>query len=233
MKVYEVIRIIDKSVIFLNEHIDRFIKSINHYSKYEIDINTVKEEINRIIKNKKEPQFNIRFSFDIKDKTFHFESFVGNYPSKEEYINGVSLLTYNHTRLNPNVKVEVKELREKVNLYLKKHSKYEALYIDEQNVFEGSRSNVFFIKDDVIYTTADELVLSGITRLKVIELIEKLKIKVVKRKIKVSELKDFDSTFITGTSINILPVNFIDNISYNVNNKILRTIMNEFEKEIK
>ncbi len=55
---------------------------------------------------------------------------------------------------------------------LQESKAYEALLVNEEGyITEGSRSNVFLIKDGVIYTPADRDVLLGITRAKVIDLI--------------------------------------------------------------
>ncbi|WP_443110713.1 aminotransferase class IV [Caloramator sp. mosi_1] len=99
-------------------------------------------------------------------------------------------------------------------------------------ITEGSRSNIFFIKGSKLYTAPKEDVLVGITRIKVIEIANKLGFEVVEDKIKVSQISEFEACFLTGTSPKVLPISYIDSYAYNVNNDILRNIMREYDKMI-
>ena len=45
------------------------------------------------------------------------------------------------------------------------------------------------------------------------------------------EIADFDAVFLTGTSINVLPVKSINNTHYDsVNNELVRSLINDFNK---
>jgi branched-chain amino acid aminotransferase len=97
-------------------------------------------------------------------------------------------------------------------------------------ITEASRSNVFFIKNEKIYTSPVSMVLPGITRKKVLYVCDRLNIKVEMRNISVSELSDFESCFLTGTARKIVPVKRIEGITFDPRNAILNEVSNEFEK---
>lgn len=84
---------------------------------------------------------------------------------------------------------------------------YEAIFHRGNLITEGSHTNFFAIKDDVIYTAPlSNLILEGITREVVIELCIENKKKIVEDYIRVDELKSFDEFFVTGTTTEITPV---------------------------
>lgn len=92
-----------------------------------------------------------------------------------------------------------------------KHECYETI-LHRNGVFtEASHSNLFFIKDGVVYThPADEYILNGITRIVVIELCHSLGIEIRETPISLSELNTVDEAFLTGTSTQIAAIQQID-----------------------
>ena len=95
-------------------------------------------------------------------------------------------------------------------------------------ITEGSRSNVFFVSNKKLYTAPLNLVLGGITRLKVIDICNKLKIDTVQECLNKEQLTDIDGAFITGTSPGVLAINKIDNIELNVNIDLIKQISTEY-----
>lgn len=84
---------------------------------------------------------------------------------------------------------------------------FEAILHRNGTVTEGSSTNVFMVKDEVVYThPANNFILNGITRLKVLELCDQLKIQVFERSFSIGQLREADEVFITGTKIDIIPV---------------------------
>jgi branched-chain amino acid aminotransferase len=86
----------------------------------------------------------------------------------------------------------------------------DALMLDcEDNVAESTVTNIFFIKNGVLHTPTPKSFLNGITRLTVIDIAQKLGIKVIEESISLDQLKDFQGCFLTGTALEILPVQTI------------------------
>ena len=88
---------------------------------------------------------------------------------------------------------------------------YETLFIRDGKITEASHCNVFFIKNNKIYThPANQFILNGITRQIVLELCEKLNIEVIEEGISISDIKSYDEAFLTGTSTQIASIKKID-----------------------
>lgn len=155
------------------------------------------------------------------------------YPTENEYLYGVKTCTTKYTRENPNEKIWNNSLRQKVDEIIQQNNVYEVIYINDNNsLTEGSRSNIFFIDDNKLYSAPFSQVLPGITRKYIIETAKHINIKFIEQEINIDEIINFNSCFIAGTSPKILPINMIDNIEFNTKNTTLRKIMLGFEKVI-
>lgn len=238
--IYEVIRVIDKKPVFLKEHFDRLCRSIELSNIEEtLNFELFSRYIKLLIEKNKFVNCNIRVSFIFDNETQLIMYFVKSlYPPKDYYDNGINTIIIRKQRNNPNVKFYEKGFRDKIDEKLVDKKAYEAILVNEDDIVsEGSKSNVFFVEGESIITSLDKDVLLGVTRSKVLQLCEENKIKVIKRKILLSEIKDFDAAFITGTSNNVLPIKYIDSIEYNSStNKRVKQIselyLNEMKKNI-
>lgn len=131
------------------------------------------------------------------------------YPA-EMYTKGIKLLTSFIMRQVPEAKTinymaSIAEVQ-KAN----KVGAADILHTDgEGNIYEATRSNFYAIKNGQLIT-AQKGVLLGITRIVILEIAKKLKIKVDLRSLNKSELKQIDEAFITNSSQEIAPVVRID-----------------------
>ena len=88
----------------------------------------------------------------------------------------------------------------------------ETLMLDTDNfVAEGSGENFFMVKDNKLITPDLDSCLDGITRRTVIELAEELNIDFEERKIVLDEVFNCDEAFFTGTAVEVVPINSVDN----------------------
>jgi len=131
-------------------------------------------------------------------------------PGPFEYQMGVKVVTRWLHRQNPKAKLTdfietAAEVRKDIPTGMN-----EVLMISEdQRVLEGLSSNFFAISKGIIYT-ADQEVLSGITRSLVIKFIEEDKIPLKLEGIPIDQLTGLDEAFLTSTSRAVLPVTEID-----------------------
>lgn len=87
----------------------------------------------------------------------------------------------------------------------------EVILLDYQNnVAEGSSSNLFMLKNDIVYTPAVGTILNGITRQLLIKLIRELGYELIECTIKVADLYDSDEIIMCGTAVEISPITSIN-----------------------
>ncbi len=234
--IYEVIRVIDKHPVFLKEHFDRMKRSIE-LSKLnsKLQYNNYKKFIEMLIKENNFENCNIRVSYLVKEDEIYLMYFVKSYyPEHEFYEKGIHVVTIKKHRKDPNIKLYESGLRESIDKVLLRENAFEAILVnDDDTVSEGSKSNVFFVKGDTLVTSKDSSVLLGVTREKVIDLCNRNGITVEKRDIFVRELKLMDGAFITGTSINVLPIKNIDDIVLDsASNEIVKKVSDLYLNEV-
>ena len=119
-----------------------------------------------------------------------------------------------------------------VTHFIQDNDIYEAVLYHDGKVTEGSRSNLFFLKEGCIYSARDEDVLSGITRQKVVETINSMGIQNIQKDIPIEELSQFEAAFLTGTSIHILPIKSYEDVEFDVDHPLLRELMGAFQLTI-
>jgi len=146
------------------------------------------------------------------------------YPNKF-YNEGIKLITFEGERLFPTSKT--KDLLLGYIAYRKAANQgaIDALLIDrDKNVREGTRSSFFVIKGNTLIAPPKEKVLEGVTRKIILEIAQKI-MKVKEEDIPIKKIKQYDGHFITGTTLNVMPVKQINDI-------ILRDEIGEKVKEL-
>ncbi len=208
--VYEVLRVINNKPLFLKEHLLRMKNSL-----FNVDIEAIENELKLLIEGSEEVlNNNIFISVNTKNNETGIFIIKGFYPPKEWYANGIKINTFQIKRDDPSKKIYDVNYKNKIEEHLKNTDVFETLIKDEDYINEGSRSNVFFIKEDIVYTPTMKSVLPGITRDKVFQAAKVSAITILEKNIKYADLITFDGAFITGTSIDLLPITQIDNFTY-------------------
>lgn len=229
--IYEVLRIINGKPLFIKEHLNRMEKSFRYINKsFPYSYDKINEYLNRTIEANDKVDGNIKITYSTLTEAIKVYYIKHNYPSKEFYTNGVKVILYHGERQNPNAKIVNKSFREAVNDKITKANAYEAILVDRDGyITEGSKSNIFIIKENKLITAMAKNVLRGVTREKIISLAKDNGIEVEETEIQYEELVNVDSMFISGTSPKILPIRQVDNIELDVNNRILRILMEKYE----
>ena len=98
----------------------------------------------------------------------------------------------------------------------------DSLMLDhEGNIAEATGANVFFkSQKEELHTPIPDSFLDGITRREVIKIAKSKGIKIIERKIKPEEMKEFVGCFLTGTAAEVTPVSQIDEYKFKVCNLI-------------
>lgn len=226
---YEVIRTRNSIPFFFSDHMNRMKDGISTRYDLSSDIaGEVREGLIALTSTERHEEINVRVtvSFTGHDHSVHICYIPSFYPSEEIVNSGVSLILYHAERLDPGVKMLNHRLRMSVNRELTRRDSYEALLVNREGfITEGSRSNVFFITaDGEIHTAPDSMVLSGITRKYVKEIIGREGIPLVYDAVKESETGRFRSAFITGTSPMVLAVKCIESTQFDVKDSVIKRI---------
>lgn len=232
--IYEVIRIINAKPLFIDEHINRFYKSAEHEKlEIKIDKSDIKRKIRVLIEQNKMQAGNIRFQY--LRNTNNVYLFLAwaipfHYPTESETKNGVFLRTLNAIRQNPQSKRANLPVREIADKMISEQVISEVLLLNEDGLItECSSSNIFFIKNKKLITPPSSIVLEGITRKKVIAIAANNNTPVSEKKIYYQHINHFDSCFISSTSKSILPVHQIDDVLFNVENRLITNLSNSYK----
>lgn len=226
---YEVIRLIDSKAIFLDLHFQRLEKTCKGLNYPLPDFDILKAEIDMLVAENSLKSINIKIIIQNENRAvFALES---HYPCEEDYLRGVHCDLLFEERENPELKSFQAELRKKANEQIVSHKIFESVLVNREGLItEGSRSNLFFIKNKVLYTAPDVLVLGGITRLKVMEICKTLHLPLKLEAIPVATLKEYEAAFICGTSPGVLAIQTIKDYQFQADHSILKMIHEKYHR---
>ncbi len=232
LSIYEVCRVFRCRVIFLSDNILRLDNSIKK-SGLDIDLNSlhVEDQLNRLIQLENIKEGNIKYV--IRVTPAGIEQYVyqikHSYPTEEAYQHGVDTVTCHAIRENAEVKYVNSGLREMTNKIIQEQGVYEVLLIDQDEcITEGSRSNVFFIRDNILYTAPLPHVLPGTSRKRVLNICQEDGVPVLEKRVNYKDIALYDAAFITGTSPLVLPIARIDSITFNPHHPLLVKVMEHY-----
>lgn len=228
--VYEVIRVREGVPLFLEDHLHRFRASALSVGIPLVDSDEVlTARLYQLVSKNEVSNQNIKL---ILNKEVGLLSFFTKspYPPKSYYQTGMKTTLLKLERQDPNIKIQREEYQRTVLAERDKTGAYEVLLVDQHdNVTEGSRSNLFIVKDGKLYTSPAKTVLLGIVRSKVVSICQEKNIEIIEQNIPVAELNSIEGAFISGTGNDVLPIAAIDDMVLNsTENPIIQTIMDEY-----
>jgi branched-chain amino acid aminotransferase len=154
-----------------------------------------------------------------------------HYPSTY-YTRGATAITYEGCRPLP----QAKTLNTLVNYLALRRARrlgaHEAFLVDPYGCLtEGSRSNLFAVRQGTLVTPPAQQVLSGITRDLVLRMAAARGIPAVERPLPRDELERIEEMFVTSTSMHVIPIVRVDEQSINGGTigPITRALMHDFE----
>ena len=236
--VFEGERIYNGSIFKLREHTERLIHSADRmgfkipYSADEID-----SACNEIIKIQKIENGYVRpiawrgsemMAISAQKNKIHFAVAAwewGSYFDPKIREKGISLDISKWRRPDPKtIPWDTKASGLYMICTLSKHEAEkkgfnDSLMLDYKgDIAEATGANIFFVdkSESELHTPIPDNFLDGITRRTIIDLAKKLNIKVIERKIKLDELKNFSGCFLTGTAAEVTPVSKIDNVNFKI-----------------
>ncbi len=235
--VYEVFRIENNTPLFLNEHIHRLENSLQIAGKQSaIRISQLSSRLKMLYSANSISDGNIKldFRFNTSGEQLFMAYFIPtSYPTQEQREKGVQCTLQFSERHHPTAKIYNPDVRGKANTIIEQRHVYETLLVNRDNcITEGSRSNLFFIKQDALITAEDSLVLPGIMRQQVINIAQRLNIRLEYRCLSVEEIEQIEAAFITGTSPRMLAISQIGQQALNVSHPLFIQLRKELEAHI-
>lgn len=233
---YEVMRMKQGVVLYLEAHIERLIKSIS-LSRPErgIEHPVDSESVTKWVLDDLKALYESVGAYDLNIKYIVYEEnqclqrllfyIPSAYPSSDLYEAGVRSRFVAFTRENPNKK-EMNQALSSIRHKLDADDSYDYICYDEAGrMLEGTKTNVFFIVDKTIYTAPDYLVLGGITRRVLLGILpgfcEQYGLEFKLESLNVNDFRKVTSAFFTGTSIGVLPISKIENFDLAVGRQTL------------
>jgi branched-chain amino acid aminotransferase len=218
--VYEVIRVTKGNPVFFCDHMERLESSVRMQKKKMLaDAETLKRDIINLSKSDKKKEINLKIVFNYKKGSDNYLVYFIEpiYPSEGQYRNGVKGILFYAERKDPESKVIDHKLRSSIFHKLILEGGYEALLVNEHGqITEGSRSNIFFLKKDTLFTAPEGLILNGITRKHILDICRENNIPVKLECVMADSITEYEAVFMTGTSPIVLPFCCIDNKPFKV-----------------
>ncbi|CEK37830.1 aminodeoxychorismate lyase (4-amino-4-deoxychorismate lyase) (ADC lyase) (ADCL) [[Clostridium] sordellii] len=224
---FETIKIKKGKPIYLDMHINRILNSIEEL-RLNIDID--KKQIINIIEN----YINEK---NIKDKALRLTLFDEGYNittrdityDKSSYDRGFKLT------VSPIIRGESILHRHKTtnyfeNIYSRDYAISkgfnDSIFIDYKNrILECSISNIYFVKDDKIYTPNSNLpILNGTMKKRVKSICEELDIKIIECDIEITEIEKFDFCFVSNSLMEVMKVVQIDSFKFKNYSEVFKSI---------
>jgi branched-chain amino acid aminotransferase len=231
--IYEVARMSGNRLLFLKDHMERLFRSLELAGMESwLSGDDIRMQLEELILKNTPREGNVKFVMNFRSaENRHFIAYfvAHRYPSDDDYLKGVKVITFPFERPDPNKKIWRPGFRNEVALEIRKKNAFEALLMDSRGYLpEASKANVFAIRGNTIITPPDEDILPGITRKYVLKACRENGIPVSLRKIHLDELKDMDGLFLTGTSLHVLPVSQVNELRFSTGNKTMQKIMENF-----
>ena len=162
----------------------------------------------------------------------------GSYFDPKLKLEGIKLNISNWRRPAPNtIPWDTKAAGLYMICTLSKHEAEKNGYTDslmldhEGNIAEATGANIFFVKNNQIFTPIADCFLNGITRQTVIEIAKSKNINVNESHFKPDFLNDCSEAFLTGTAVEITPISCIDKITFE-KREITKLLISEFKKRV-
>jgi D-alanine transaminase len=223
--IYEVVGVYDTTPFLMDEHLQRLQRSANELSiRLPFTLEEIKQQLLKLIllNEVKEGLVYLQITRGVAPRTHElpkekiapvvvaYTKPLGDLTTLQDH--GSIAILHEDIRW---LRCDIKTLNLLPNTMAKQkaveNDAVEAILHRGDTVTEASSSNVFIVKSGTVYThPANNYILNGITRQKVIELCRELEIPVKEKAFTVEELIHADEVFITATKLDVVPITKID-----------------------
>ncbi len=235
--IYEVIRVKEGVPLYLEDHLERFVQSLDKMGiAFEGTFDRLKQQSRQLIQLNDLEGGNLKWLYGADKKgmwRLAMYYYAVDFPTREQTKEGIDATFVKMERHNPNIKVWKEDYKKFMADTLAERSAYEAIIVnDEGYATEGGKSNFFVVYGDTLYTSPGKTVLKGITRQMVMKVLETKGIPLVERLFTTEEILTCDGCFFTGTGIDVLPIKTIDGVNIpSGTNALVQSVVRGFEAQ--
>ncbi len=232
--VFEGIRVYDKKILFLEDHLKRLINSskimklnLNYSLKRLSDLNHLIIKKNRIKDGYIRPLvFRSSHSMSPETENCYTQLAIAAWKWKVLFGNesGIKINLSRYPKLNSKIyPIEAKSSGSYQTSVISKIESQKKNYDDclmldlNGNIAETTACNIFWIKDNIVYTSKKHSILDGITRQAILEFCKIKKIKVRIGDYKLKHILKSECVFVTGTAAEIQFVKRIEKNKFKKN----------------
>jgi len=250
--VFEGLRIYNGKVFKLNEHIQRLYKSAEILDlKIPFQLNDICLHVKDVVKKQNVKNGYIRpvvwrgsemMAISAEKASTNIAIACWEWPSyfsPDKLLQGINLSVAEWTRPSPqSAPTDSKAAGLYMICSLSKHKAEkagfdDALMLDYRGyIAEATGANIFFVNNGELFTPKPDCFLNGITRQTVIKIARRIKIKVTEDHFKLDFVSNCSEAFLTGTAVEITPINSINNYKFK-ERTITKKLIDEFNKEVK
>ncbi|MFZ7133532.1 MAG: aminotransferase class IV [Eubacteriales bacterium] len=237
--IFETIKVMEKKMIFYNEHMHRLKESAGKvHIDWDEENSKIEEECYNVLKKNKLSDGAVRVTIG-KSSTGHNLVISCRESSyfPEKYARGFNLTISPYHRNEHALLVSIKSNNYLENLLILEEARRqgfgEAIFFNSKGYLaEGTMSNIFFVEGKCLYTPAEDCgILGGIVRNKIIKILIELKVPFEEGYYTRVKLMRADEVFICNSLMDMMPVNRIDATKYKLGNNTLTNQLTRKYKE--
>lgn len=234
--VYETLRTYGGKVWQIQEHLKRLERSGKRVElDLPISLEVLEKWVRKLVEKNgfQESRIRVTLTRGISKPTLLIQSEKLHLQPESVYKNGIKTMMVYVERVAPEVK-SISMLPMIIAQQCMKHSgAYEGLLIDNKRyVREGTITNVFMVKNGVIFTPKSRI-LKGTTRNCIIKIARKMKMRLRVEDFTVRKLKNADELFLTNALRGIIPVRRVDDHIYGRPGPVTKQLMRTFDDAIR
>ncbi len=225
---YETVRIKDGILLYIEDHLARLQKSVKGIEDFPVDVSFIEKESYKFL-HEQYPDFkegNLRIVLTEEHMLIHICE--ANIPSKEHFEKGIKASLLKWDRVDPNIKVFRGDYKKAVADAFARSGAYELVLADSNDkLYEGSKSNLFVVIGNKVYSAPDNKILLGITRNRVMSSLKQAGGELVIDMFTLDELKTHKNAalFVSSTPFDILPIASVDDTVFDsANDPLIRNI---------
>lgn len=245
MAIFETIRLKEANPLCIELHLDRLMESARNLSILpKCDYSSLLAVVSELIDTNKLEDCALRLTLTAGDPAHGVcQSIVFTWRtipySNNSYVNGFSVIQAPFLRNETSSLCSVKscnliELKMARDFAYKKRVD-ELIFVNTKGfIAEGSITNIFFVKDECIFTPSETCgILPGVTRKLVIRIAEKIGIPYLEGEFTFNQFEESDETFCTNSLMGVMPITYLkQKKKWDIGN-ITKAISHIYNSEIK